>query len=411
VLAHGICIDTEDRDVVLGRSRDDEPYFRQIMLRVLPCSLPAGCASQEELVQLVFATNIPKPIPHFSNKDHPIHYVTLPEEVTYLSAGLSGQQTLNLIKTEIVDDAGFIQGSRLSKAYTSVENTRYNIAIRNASIISCSKEQIAQMTCPHYWQQTMLTSSKKIVIKRQYKGMVETFSELGGIIEMLFMLFFFPYTIYNNRLLKEKLIEIVYDVRKPEKPHKRRCLPCILQRDLSKIDNHYHVRMKEYQRLFESIETCLDVVSLYKEVKNIISTLKSNGMTPTPTRNEDPDLNKQVLLQFDPPNSSLPPSTMRSPRIEDGFQSHAEGCSRRMIATNSIKSIKEQHLSHKPVKKKSSLLASKVSPRRLMTTFANPKQPTLDVNITNDRHHAVVELRAGESNRLRVSRSTLQEPL
>ena len=413
VLSHGICIDSDDQDVTLGRGTDREPYFKQVMLRVLPCSLQAGCASEEELSQIVFATNIPKAIPDYSNKRNPIHYVTLPEEATYLSSGLSAQQTLNLIKTEIVDEAGFMLGTRLSKAFTSVENTRYNVAIRNSSIIRCTKEQIAQLSCPHYWQQTMLTSSKKIVIKRQYKGMVETFSELGGIIEMLFMLFYFPYTMYNNRVLKEKLIEIIHGIKRPIKPKIATAAIGGVSEYPMQTNEEYQALKKQYKQLFGSIESCLDLVSLSKEVRSIMKCLRASGLElPIPTSEQPGHYKKQRLWYFDPPSRGLQEMTQYPPQLDVLFDSPAHNTSRRLIDTNSNKSIQENLNPRSRMKQKSSLLFSKVSPRRLhpKSSLADPKgavdKVCFPVNLLDARTHFKAEKDEG----LQISSKTLPDP-
>jgi hypothetical protein len=280
----GVCVDPGDDDVTMGQKTDKDPFFQQILWRILPCTLPSGCATKEELSRVTYVSFIPKPLMDLSSKDDPISYVTLPDESILLGTGLSGRQTINLLKNEIIDDAGFLFGEKLVKSFTTIFSSSYSASDRNPSQLSCTQAEIDQRTCIPYWTQSFLTGPRKMIIKRQYKGMVETFSDLGGMVDMLFMIFFFPYSIYNSRVLKERLVEVLHGVKKPQKPSKKASIASLTA--VSSI-NHpqstnpsddYRKRAENYRELLSSVESCFDLVKVSKEISSIWLVIQSNNL-------------------------------------------------------------------------------------------------------------------------------------
>ena len=114
--------------------------------------------------------------------------------------------------------------------------------------------------------------------------MVETFSELGGMVDMLFMIFFFPYSIYNSRVLKERLVEALHGVKKPQKPRKQASVSALTavssfnQSQPASPQEDYRKKAKTYQELVESIEACFDLVKIAKEISSIWLVIQSNNL-------------------------------------------------------------------------------------------------------------------------------------
>ena len=276
----GICVDPGDDDVTLGRKTDKEPYFQQIVWRILPCSLPSGCATREELAKVTFFTGLPRAVLNLANHKNPVRHITFAEETFYLSTAITSRQTINLLKTEIFDEAGFLTKQTLANSYSTVNVVGYSMSDRNPSQLTCSPADIASRSCIPYWIQNFVTSPQKMVIKRQYKGMVETFSELGGMVDMLFMLFFFPYTIYNSRVLREQLVEAVYGVKKPRGS---RCCEFFKLRitvpDAVAGAEGSQAALSKYHLLFREAGSCLDIINILKDLETVKRILKSNGMS------------------------------------------------------------------------------------------------------------------------------------
>jgi hypothetical protein len=266
LLASGVCVDPENGDVTLGQKTSKDPFYQLIVWRVLPCSLPSGCASREELAKVTFSSMIPKPIQDLANHNNPIRYVTLADEILFISTAFTTRQNFNLIKTEIRDESGFLSSERLAKSYSAINSRGFSTSDRNSAQLSCTQAEIVARSCIPYFIQNFVNSPQKMVIKRQYKGMVETFSELGGMVDMLFMLFFFPYSIYNHRALRERLVEAIHGAKKPAKHKPQPPKGAQLSAEQRGSQEEAETAAKRYSGLLEQIETSLDVVQIAKEL-------------------------------------------------------------------------------------------------------------------------------------------------
>ena len=274
MLSSAVCMDPGEEDLSLGQLKETDPFYQQVSLWVLPCSLPTGCASRQELAKITLASIIPKPILNLSDKKHPIRYVRLADEVMYLSTALTGRQTLNLLKTEIVDDAGFLQGKERAGIYSSIDSTSYSATDRDSSQLSCTPAQMMDNSCIPYWIQSFGTSPRKMVIKRQYKGMVETFSELGGTADMLFMIFCFPYSLYHSRILRERLVELIHGVKKPKKL--RKATSVTPEQRASEEQQHLKLR-QHYHTLVTEVDSWLNLAKITAEVQKVRAILQDHN--------------------------------------------------------------------------------------------------------------------------------------
>ena len=157
LLNAGVCVDPEDEDMSLGRKSDSDPFFQQVLWRILPCSLPSGCASREEIAKVTFFPVIPKPIQDLSNHDRPVRYVTLADEVMFLSVAFTNRQTLTLMKTDIIDEAGFLSRDKLTQSYSAIHSISFSLSDRNPSQLSCTSAEISARTCIPYFIQVFMT--------------------------------------------------------------------------------------------------------------------------------------------------------------------------------------------------------------------------------------------------------------
>ena len=284
MLSNAICMDPGQEDLTIGQETETDPFYQRISLLVLPCSLPTGCATRQELAMITLATIIPKPILNLSDKKNPIKYAYLADEVMSLSTVLTGRQTLNLLKTEIIDDAGFLQGKQLANSYTAIDSTSYSASDRDPAQLTCTPVQMMDNSCIPYWIQNSVTSPRKMVIKRQYKGMVETFSELGGTADMLLTIFFFPYSLYLSRILKEQLVALIHGVNKPRKPKKSSS--STPEQRLSN-EHKFQKSQENYQKLVAEVDSWLNLAKLTEELKKVMLILEDNNLRRKGAKIED----------------------------------------------------------------------------------------------------------------------------
>ena len=293
----GICVDPEDEIFTIGRRSETDAFFQNVIWRILPCTLPSGCATAEELAKVTFIPIVPKPIQDLANKKAPIRYVTIADEVHYLSTSFTSRQTYNLMKAEIIDEDGFLFGKTVAKRYSFINSVGLTTSDRNPSQLSCTSNDIEFGNCKPYFLLTFQTSPQKMVIQRKYKGMVETFSELGGMVDMLFMLFFFPYCIYNTRVFKEELVNEIFGMKRPAKTK----IKAETSTGSLRMESAHQVNpisKTSYNEVFENIEDCLDIVHIYKELLQMKKLLNLQGSLGS----KDPTFQLDVA---DPPSKQL----------------------------------------------------------------------------------------------------------
>jgi hypothetical protein len=148
-----------------------------------------------------------------------------------------------------------------------------------------------------------------MVIKRQYKGMVESFSELGGMMDILFMMFLIPYRIYNSYVLKQRLVEIVYGVKKPSKP---------AVKPVSDSKTNLKQQTETYNQLIEGIESCLDLVHLTKVVKHLQSVIKSNNLELQELDQEQAPRRASLVPSVKGPIANFSDPKLRVEDLEEG---------------------------------------------------------------------------------------------
>ncbi len=215
---------------------------------------------------------IAKAILNLGNRKEPVKYTVVADEVRYLSTGFTSRSSLSLIKTEIMNDDGFLFGTSEQSRFTSIYSTSSSTSDRNPNQLSCTPEEIKLRSCIPYFIQNIINAKRKMIITRQYKGIVETFSELGGLIDMLFLIFYFPYAFYNGRVVREFLVEKVHGLTKPKK-HK-------ISKSTSSSDQSgsatalYQQSLKEYKSHIEQADRILDILSISRDLETLKKVVK-----------------------------------------------------------------------------------------------------------------------------------------
>ena len=276
----GICVDPNE-DITLGRRSDKEPFSQIMAWRIMPCSLPSGCATREELAKVTYTPMIAKAILNLSNRKEPVKYTVVADEVRYLSTGFTSRQMINIIKTEIINDDGFLFGTSVQSKFSTIYSTSSSTSDRNPNQLSCTPEEIKLRSCIPYFIQNTINAKRQMIIMRQYKGIVETFSELGGLIDMLFLIFYFPYAFYNGRIVREFLVEKVHGISKPKKPTGPGSATAVQQSDSPAA--LYQQSLKEYKTHLKEADQLLDILNISRELatlKKIVKQLQSNRPSP-----------------------------------------------------------------------------------------------------------------------------------
>jgi len=262
MVQNSVCVDTKDDDMIVGGPNFQTGDVEQVLFKILPCTLPTGCVPREELARVTFGNMSPKPILDLGNPKNPVRYLFEIRDMAFLSIAFTNRQSFNIMKAEVINEAGMFFSDEVAKGYAVIDSSSSSLTDRDATKLSCAvKPGIVGTDCSPYFLQSTFSSPQKLDIKRQYKGVVETFSEFGGMVDMLFLIFFFPYTFYNSRAVQEKMVEEVYGIQKPKKPSRN-------QTSSTEIHAQYKEDVLKYKRLLESTDNFLDVGKMAREMNN-----------------------------------------------------------------------------------------------------------------------------------------------
>ncbi len=115
----------------------------------------------------------------------------------------------------------------------------------------------------------MIVSGTSIRITREYKGIVESISEVGGMIDIIYLLFSFIYGFYYQRALKANLVESIYNL-KPVQSSQVKAIDT-RSKDQPAVNLSHPVgdqsqREKMRQDAMKEINRKLDIVQLSKEL-------------------------------------------------------------------------------------------------------------------------------------------------
>lgn len=281
----GLCVDPGEDDMTLGNSIKDSDPYQIVLLQILPCSLPTGCASAEEIRKITFSIANPLPSVNLGNHKHPVTYITNGDDYQFVSMTLTSRKKLNYVKSVIHDNRGFLAGQQLVTAYSDVYSVHSSFADRDSSQIQCTEEQADDLSCAPYFVQEMMAINKVVHITREYKGVVEAMSEMGGMIDLIMLAFYWLYGFYNSPAFKSHLIQQIYGISKP-KEAKNSCAICRKKsrnklayqqsasiRESGEVGSDFiqerSFQAKVYNELWIKIDDCLDIVTIAKEVNSL----------------------------------------------------------------------------------------------------------------------------------------------
>ena len=262
MVLNSVCVDTKDDDMIVGGPTFQPGDVEQVLFKILPCTLPSGCVPREELARVTFGNMSPKPILDLGNPDSPVRHLFEIRDMAFLSIAFTNRQSFNIMKAEVINEAGMFFADKVAQSYAVIDSSSSSLTDRDPNKLSCAvKPGIVGTDCVPYFLQSTFASPQKLEIKRQYKGVVETFSEFGGMVDMLFLIFFFPYAFYNSRAVREKTVAEVYGIERPKKPRRN-------QTSTPEAQQQYLEEAEKYSRLLEATDDFFDVGKMARELNN-----------------------------------------------------------------------------------------------------------------------------------------------
>ena len=217
----GLCVDYDERETYVQGSGFDAVY-ELTSLEVYPCSLSEGCATKEELAKVGLTVSTIRAEMNLGKYKNPVAYQTDPDNYFYVNPTVGQRYESKLMRTEIYDSRGFLSEESLESTFSSNERVQMNLFSREESQTSCSPEELDDGRCRAYFYFETISGASLLKVTRNYKGMIETFGDIGGIRELVYLLFIYFYSFYNQQVQKQVLVEQVFGLKKPNRLCRRK---------------------------------------------------------------------------------------------------------------------------------------------------------------------------------------------
>ena len=206
---YGMCIKPEEGLYVQGKGSDD--LFESVSLRIKPCSLDSGCKPVEEIEQLNFYVTQPQTSLDQANLENPYQKTVNADSLYYISTRVAQLYNTRIKFNRVLDFRGLLPAWVERTSFYDIKDTFYNTASRDPSQFTCAADEVLDSSkCVSYLEMMFQSSGSVANINRRYKTLTETFGELGGIKEVLFIIFFWAYYHYNLKVRNQYLIDHVY---------------------------------------------------------------------------------------------------------------------------------------------------------------------------------------------------------
>ena len=264
------CIDLEGKDIVIAEKAESTDFSEYFVVEFFPCILGAQCHPASALSNIEFVAQYPTKVINNGNLENPIEYYTIDEDYEGIITGLQSTKRIKMMKTDIIDDRGFLRSESLRKTYLSKEDSTQIFTTRDSSQTTCLPSQVFTPGCVSYNQKVLLFSKNIQKIYREYKGIVESISDVGGMIELVFLMFSTIYGFYHSTVHNDAMIQAVYGIDPPTRS-KMICR----RKKVGGVDRAKQEKeMREtYEQLSKTINEDLNIVTIIKELNDLLITI------------------------------------------------------------------------------------------------------------------------------------------
>ncbi len=240
-----------------------------VIFAISPCTLGSECKSKSELLEVGFFVTQPIAYTDYGKYDKPVQYFTEKTEHEYVMFNLVLRHKYVYQLTNIAEQKGFLSKEKTTHSFFSVGKFSTGYYERDPIQTTCKADD-DPIICSSYYQLEMVVSGTSLKITREYKGIVESISEVGGMVDIVYLIFAFFYGIYHQYHFRTGLADRIYGFRPQSAVHK----PQKVRPDSEKISNRiFHMPNISSQDMLElrkqaakSVEAKLDVVQISKEL-------------------------------------------------------------------------------------------------------------------------------------------------
>ena len=263
-LTFGYCVDIEDDDVNLGGA--DEGVSEVAMFQVGPCVLGNDCKPKADIGKVGFYVTNPVAYTNYGNYNKPVQYLTEKNEHEFINFGLTLRHKYVYQKTSIVEKKGFLSKEKVTHEFFSIGKLSTGFYSRDSDQTTCVRFfDLSDFTCMPYYSFEMIVSGTALKITREYKGVVESMSEMGGMIDIVYLFFAIIYGFYYHRAFKAILVKNVFGFDAPRSlaPNKKKVW--CLRKTQSSVQPQTQEE-SEYLNASQAAFEMMDIVSLSKQL-------------------------------------------------------------------------------------------------------------------------------------------------
>ena len=198
IVTQAFCANMMPGDTLSVQGEATDKVYELLSFDISPCSLAVGCATADEVDELGFTFSRGMKSMNLSNFENPITYKMSGDDFIYLNTASTQIYREFLLENKIVDDRGFMIGKKDRETYFTADRYFTNQKARSSSNVQCTAQ-----SCKSYFKYIYHSGPGQQTITRSYKGWLETFGDIGGVAELLFLFFSVIYSTWNHRQLKK----------------------------------------------------------------------------------------------------------------------------------------------------------------------------------------------------------------
>ena len=212
LLTYGLCSMVPKDITVKGETSDD--YFSLLAVKLLPCSLLSGCATEAEMYKVNFQIILPASNLDVSDSESPHNFTIRADEVYYVTP-MQRQMYLGKLKEFRVRDYEGVIPSWTEVVSAFDIGTVSTIQTARKPVLNCTAADAGvtdNQNCLPYIEFLVQSGSQKIINKRTYVTLSQTLSTIGGINSVIFIVMLLLYGPINDMKRKDYMTRKIYSL-------------------------------------------------------------------------------------------------------------------------------------------------------------------------------------------------------
>ena len=270
IFEKGVCFDTTGLNTTILGSFSDIPSST-LTLAIFPCTLPdtSMCKDHSTIVKSFLQIIKLEATVNMAVKDKPVKYTANSDLLLRINPSIENLIRSNLISNEIIDQAGFLFPDVSVVNFTQVSDPFPNSGWRDTSKIFCTLAEISDFSCRPYLVNLVLSSNTKVKYSRNYKGLLETLGEIGGLKDLIFIMCFLFYSSYHEKASRAVLVRDTFKIKAPASCVNKKAKVSQTRNKWQMSGDCVKTSKAAEQKAWDDVESTLDVVRLVKEMATL----------------------------------------------------------------------------------------------------------------------------------------------